>query len=298
MRLFRPLEILLLASAVHAAEAPFSAACPKLDGVTPAANTRAAILANEQAFLKAALAQDSRALSKLLAPSMSYVHENGSVSTRQQFFDGYLAKGYSEAVSQTKEPLRQFCSTVFHVQTAYLRLKGQAEHSPTTVTHVWALQGKSWVMVHRHESHKGPPIGAQLTQQGAPNDLGKVGAAPTAEVARIITANTADWVKAMVTTDRPLMEPLIAESLDYVHVTAHTSKRADFFKELMGGYSETDFKATTLRQYGNTVIALHDAHYRHTGLADQSRSQAMHAWVKQGDKWVLAARHSTRFEPF
>ena len=41
MRIFLALEILLLIGVVHAAEAPFSSACPKLDGVTPAANTRA-----------------------------------------------------------------------------------------------------------------------------------------------------------------------------------------------------------------------------------------------------------------
>ena len=299
MKLFLPLAValgtLFLSSA---AEVPFSSECPKLDGVAPSAEARAAVEANERAFLRAVLAQDKKTLTRLVAPSSSFVRENGSVSTRQQFFGGYVSKGYSEAVSTPKEPMRQFCSTVFNVQTGHLRLKGQAGHPPTTVTHVWALQGKNWVLVHRHESHKGGPIGAQLTQKGAPNDIAKAGAQPTAGVAKIIHANTGAWVESMVTTNREVMETLIAESLDYVHVTAHTSRRADFFKELMGGYSETDFKDTTLRQYGNTVIALHNAHYRHTGLADQSRSQAMHAWVNQGGKWLLAARHSTRFEPY
>ncbi len=151
MKLLLPLTLgtLLIFSA---AEVPFSSECPKLDGVTPSAEARAAVEANEQAFLQAVLGQDKKTLTRLVAPSMSYVHENGSVSTRQQFFDGYVPNGYSEAVSKPKEPMRQFRSTVFNVQTGHLRLKGPAEDPPTTVTHIWALQGKNWVLVHRHES--------------------------------------------------------------------------------------------------------------------------------------------------
>jgi len=279
-------------------EAAFSFECPQLDGVTPLPEARAAIEANEQALLQAALAQDRETLDGLLSDSMSYVHENGQVNTKQQFFDDYLAKGYQEAVATPKEEMRQFCSTVFTVSTGHLRLNGQAEYPPTSVTHVWAEQGDRWVLVHRHESHKGDPIGPQLTMEGGGNDTDKVGARPTPEIEKIITDNEAAWVNAMIATDREVMEGLIGDSLNYVHVTDHTSTRADFMEELMGGFTETDFKGTTLRQFGNTVIALHNAHYRHVNEPDQSRSQAMHAWVKQGDKWVLVARHSARFEPW
>lgn len=48
-----------------AAEAAFSTACPKLDGVTPSTEARAAVEANEQAFLKAVLAQDKKTLTRL-----------------------------------------------------------------------------------------------------------------------------------------------------------------------------------------------------------------------------------------
>jgi hypothetical protein len=94
------------------------------------------------------------------------------------------------------------------------------------------------------------------------------------------------------------MEKLMGDSLQYIHVTAHTSTKKDFMTELAGGYSETDLKDPTMRQFGNTVLVLSNAHFRHTGLADQSRSMAMHAWVKIGNNWVMVARHSTRFEPF
>lgn len=276
----------------------FSSECPPLDGVTPDPAVREAIDTNTQAFLKGALGQDRETLDGLLADAMSYVHENGQISTKQQFLDDYLSKGYTEAVLEPKEEMRQFCSTVFAAYTGHLRLNGEAEYPPTTVTHVWAKSGEDWLLVHRHESHKGGPIGPQLPQEGGVNELPMVGAKPTADVAKTINDNEAAWVKAMVDTDRDVMEGLMGDSLQYIHVTAHTSTRADFMNELMGGFTETDFRGTTLRQFGNTVIALHNAHYRHVDEPDQSRSQAMHAWVKDGDKWVIVARHSARFEPY
>ncbi len=285
------------ADAGASAEA-FSFDCPELDGVTPLPEVRAAIEANEKALLEAALAGDRETLDELLADAMSYVHENGQVSTKQQFFDDYLSVGYQEAVAEPKEEMRQFCSTVFRVYTGHLRLNGEAEYPATSVTHIWAKQGDRWVLVHRHESHKGGPIGPQLTQEGGGNDTDKVGAEPTPEVRAIIEANEAAWVQAMIDTDRETMEGLVGDSLHYVHVTDHTSYRDDFMEELMGGFTETDFHEDTYRQFGNTVVALHNAHYRHVNEPDQSRSQAMHAWVKQGDKWVLVARHSARFEPY
>ncbi|MSV29041.1 MAG: nuclear transport factor 2 family protein [Bryobacterales bacterium] len=281
------------AAAVKGSE--FSFDCPALDGVNPLPEVRAAIEANEKAFLKAVLTGDKATLNTLLAEAMSYVHENGQVTTRQEFFRDYLSKGYQEAVLTPKENTRQFCSTVFTVGTGYLRLNGEGPYPPTTVTHIWAKQGDRWDLVHRHESHRGVPVGKQLTMEGSSNHTDKVGATPKSGVARIITSNEAAFKKAMVTTDAAVMDKLIGESLQYVHVTAHVSTKKDFMKELMGGFTETDFKDTTMRQFGNTVVTLHNAHYRHTNQPDQSRSEAMHAWVKIGGNWVLVARHSANF---
>ena len=287
-----------------AAEAPavsagYSSECPELDGITPLPEVRDAIDANEKAFLEAALAQDTEAIDALTADEMSYVHENGQVNTKQQFFDDYLSKGYQEAVSVPKEEMRQFCSTIFTVNTGHLRLNGEGEYPTTSITHVWAKKGDKWLLVHRHESHKGPAIGPELPQTGGGNLTDQVGAEPTPDVEKIIRDNEAAWVQAMIDTDRETMEGLVGPSLNYVHVTDHTSTREDFMEELMGGFTETDFQETTLRQFGNTVIALHNAHYRHVNEPDQSRSQAMHAWAKQPDgRWMLVARHSARFLPY
>lgn len=88
------------------------------------------------------------------------------------------------------------------------------------------------------------------------------------------------------------------DSLHDVHVTDHTLTKADFMHELSTGFVETDFKGTTLRQLGNTVIALHNAHFWHTDKPDHSRSQAMHCWVKFSDQWRIVSRHSARFLPY
>ena len=94
------------------------------------------------------------------------------------------------------------------------------------------------------------------------------------------------------------LDELMADAMSYVHENGEVSTKEMFIHELSTGFSETDFKDTTMRQFGNTVIALHNAHYWHTGKADQSRSQAMHCWVKFGDQWKIVSRHSARFLPY
>ncbi len=265
----------------------------------PEDQVRKEIEQNEQHLVAWVMAGDRDKLNGLLAESMSYVHENGQISTRQEFFDDYLSKGYVEAKLEPKEEMRQFGCTVTTVSRGYFRLKGEAEYPRTAVTHIWVKNSLGrWVLVHRHESHKGPVIGAQLPQSGGVSKINQVGVAPSDEISATILSNEASWQKAMVDNDAQTMDRLLCDSLQYVHVTDHTSTKPDFMYELSTGFDETDFVDTTLRQYGNTVIALHNAHYKHTGKPDQSRSQAMHCWVKFGDEWKIVSRHSARFLPY
>ena len=277
----------------------FSVDCPDLDGTEPEPGVRKIIERQEQRLLSWVLSGYEKGLDTLLADSMSYVHENGQVSTKEEFFRDYLPQGYIDVRLEPKEEMRQFCNTVTTVSRGYFRLKGEGVYPTTAVTHIWAKTTKNkWVLVHRHESHKGPAIGALLPQEGGINNTADVGAKPSLEVARTIAANEVAWCKAMVDNDAAVMEELMNDSLHYVHVTDHTSYKHNFMHELSTGFIETDFKGTTLRQFGNTVIALHNAHYWHTDMPDQSRSQAMHCWVKFGDKWQIVSRHSARFLPY
>lgn len=277
----------------------FSFDCPDLDGTTPEPAVRRIIERQEQRLLSWVLSGNQAGLDTMLADAMSYVHENGQVSTKEEFFRDYLPHGYIDVRLEPKEEMRQFCNTVTTVSRGYFRLKGEREYPMTAVTHIWAkTTNDEWVLVHRHESHKGPAIGPLLPQEGGVNNSATVGAKPSLEVARVIAANEAAWCRAMVENDAAVMEEFMNDSLHYVHVTDHTSYKDDFMHELSTGFVETDFKGTTLRQFGNTVIALHNAHYWHTDLPDQSRSQAMHCWVKIGDKWQIVSRHSARFLPY
>ena len=94
------------------------------------------------------------------------------------------------------------------------------------------------------------------------------------------------------------MDELVDDSLRYIHVTGHASSKADFMRELRGGYSETYFLDTTSRQFGDTILVLHRAQYKHTGGPEQSIGEALHAWAKRGDRWVLVGRQSTRFASY
>jgi len=302
MRFMSCSALLLLAagSSLLTAEQEFSVGCQPTDNIVPSPEVRKQIEAAEKNLQKWVLAGYEEGLDGLLADAMSYVHENGEVSTKKEFFEEYLPHGYIDSRLEPKETMRQFGCTVTTVSRGYFRLKGEREYPTTAVTHIWVqtTDGK-WVLAHRHESHKGPVIGEQLTQEGGTNLTDKVGAKPSFEVARTIAANEVAWQKAMVDNDAAVIGPLMNDDLQYVHVTDFTSTKKMFMHELSTGFTHTDFKGTTLRQFGNTVIALHNAHYWHTGLADQSRSQAMHCWVKFGENdWRIVSRHSARFLPY
>ena len=280
-------------------EQQFSTDCPNLEGNKPDPEVEKIIKKNEAQLIKWVLAGYQEGLEGLLADAMSYVHENGQVSTKNEFFSDYLPKGYIDARHEPKEKMRQFCNTVTTVSRGYFRLKGEGEYPTTAVTHIWArTTDGDWVLAHRHESHKGPAIGPLLPQEGGVNNTAKVGAEPSLEVAKIISKNEASWTKAMVDNDAEVMKGLMNKDLQYVHVTDFTSTYEMFMHELSTGFDATDFVGTTLRQFGNTVIALHNAHYKHTNTPDQSRSQAMHCWVKFDDGWKIVSRHSARFLPY
>lgn len=280
------------------APAASAAATAAMTAVAPLPAVHSGIATNEQAFLKAVLTQDVAALKTLLADDFVYVHENGLISTKAQFLADFVAKGYAAAELKHKEPMRQYGGTVFTVSTGHLQLKSETPYPPTSVTHIWVEQAGKWVLAHRHESHKGEPIGKQLSQRGGPNLTGDLGSKPSPALAKLITEREASWVYCMITKDEARMDELVDDSLRYIHVTGHTSDKAAFMKELRGGYTETYFLDATMRQFGDTVLVLHRAQYRHAGGPEQSPGEAMHAWVKRGDRWVLVGRHSTRFEAY
>lgn len=267
--------------------------------VGPNTTLQTAIVANERAFLKAVLAGEVATLNEMLSDDFVYVHESGLISTKVQFMTDFLSKRYEEAVlgpKQPEEPMRQYGNTVFTIGMGHLRLKGERAYPATTVTHVWVEQGGKWVLVHRHECHSGKPIGQQLGPTGGPNSTDKLGSKPSREVEKLINERSASWVYSMITTDSARMDELLSDSLRYIHVNGKMSSKSDFMKELLGGFTETDFRETTMRQFGNTVLVLHQSRFRHTGQAGQSPGQELHAWFLKDGRWVQVHRTSARFE--
>ena len=264
----------------------------------PLPAVRSVIEANNHAFLQAVLSRDMQKLNELLSDDFVYVHENGLISTKQQFLEEFVPKGYVAAVLKEKEPMRQYNSTVFTIGTGHLQLKSETPHPQETITHVWAEQSGSWKLVHRHETHRFEPIGKQLSEKGGPNSAIALAAMPPPEVAKLINELEAAWVFGMLARDEAKMEELLDDSIRYVHVTGSVTDKKQFMKELRGGYSETYFLDTTMRQFGDTVLVLHRAQYRHDGGPEQSPGECMHAWAKRGDRWVHVGRQSTRFEAY
>ncbi len=263
--------------------------------LAPAPAINQSIESNEAAFLAAVLAKDSAALEKLLSNDFVYVHENGWVSTKKDFLQNYLPKGYVHAERTLKDPTRHQGGAVFTVSMGYIQLKSETPYPPTVVSHVWVEQGGRWVLAHRQEAHGGEPIGKQLPPEGGGNPTHELGSKPSVEVAKIITEHEAAWAYAMITTDVARMDKLVDESLQYMHVIPRMSSKEHFMSELKTGFTETFYMDMTMRQFGDIVLTLHWMRYRHTGWATQSPSMVMHAWWKKNGEWVKVSRAGTRF---
>ena len=84
-----------------------------------------------------------------------------------------------------------------------------------------------------------------------------------------------------------------------MHENGHVSTKDEFFADYLSrGYQEAvSVPKEIMRQFGNTVIVLFNAHYRHLNEPDRSSSQAMHAWVKP-ERTGQSPPHSSRFEPY
>ncbi len=287
-------SFLAIVSASAAAEP-----APAIAKLAPAPAVSAVIEANEAALLQAVLAKDTTGLGALLSDDFVYVHENGWISTKASFLRNYVSKGYVHAERMVKDPTRQYDRTVITISRGHLQLSTETPYPVTAVTHIWAEQSGRWVLVHRQESHKGEPIGKQLPPEGGgTNPTHELGSKPSPELAKVINEREASWAYCMITTDGPQMDKLVDESLHYVHVTDFTSTKTMFMKELMTGFTETFFQDATMRQYGDLVIVLHRARYRHTNKPEQSPSVVMHAWFKKDGDWVLVSRHGTRFASY
>lgn len=258
------------------------------------------ICKNERRLTEGVLSRNQEKTAALLDDAFVYVRENGQVITKSRFLAEYLANEWIDARLTPREQPRQFSNLIMTVGLGYFRMRGESEYPATAVTHLWVRNAEDhWVLAHRQESHKGNAIGPLLPQEGGVNESGDVGAKPSLEVAREITEKEIAWLKAMVDNDAATMKTLMHPTLQYVHVTDHTSTFEDFMYELSTGFTDSRFWGSTMRAFGDDVVVnLHLANYLHLDGPVQSNSQAMHCWVRFGNEWKIVSRHATRFLPY
>ena len=97
--------------------------------------------------------------------------------------------------------------------------------------------------------------------------------------------------------DTAALEKLLSPDLIYGHSNAKIENKAECIAAL--GQSKPDFRVSpgaTVNIYGNTAV-VHGkmtAHLVQNGTPNQIPLDFIQVWVKQGNRWVMVARHTTR----
>jgi ketosteroid isomerase-like protein len=107
------------------------------------------------------------------------------------------------------------------------------------------------------------------------------------------------WAKAVVASDVPALEKIMADDLIYGHSNGIVDDRKAYFDKLKAGtrYEAIDHKSITVRVYGETSAAAHcKVHMKGVAAtgAFESDMMMLHVWVKRGGNWQLAAHQTCR----
>ena len=108
-----------------------------------------------------------------------------------------------------------------------------------------------------------------------------------------------DMRKAMVDTDRAVLDKLTADTLSYGHSAGKVETKAEFIDGVMG--KKTIFKTITLSEplvvvTGNNAIARHvfSADLETDGKPGAVKIGILQVWAKQDGNWRLFARQAFR----
>jgi len=113
---------------------------------------------------------------------------------------------------------------------------------------------------------------------------------------KAVLAAEKQYAEAMLKRDAATLEKLLGDDLSYTHSSVLIETKADVLKGITSGktnYKAIEFKTTTVRQYGNTVITNHEMIF-----AQPERSNRVYVtmvWVKQSGGWQMVQRQATRF---
>jgi hypothetical protein len=118
-----------------------------------------------------------------------------------------------------------------------------------------------------------------------------VGLAETSDEAAVRAAHVA-FVKAAKAGDGAALDKLFAEGLQYSHSNGKLENKREAIDALVKSKGDFDVQSQTIHVYGNTatVRAKMTAH----NPAGDIPLTMLQVWVKNGGKWQMVERHTTR----
>jgi len=129
-----------------------------------------------------------------------------------------------------------------------------------------------------------------------PIAVGLVLAANNPAAEKEILAAMDAYKDAMIHNNAAVLEKLLHEDLTFVHSAGQLERKADVLKAVTTGKNviiRMEFSDSSVRTYGNTALVRCrvDLWHSETNIVHMN---VLHAWVKTGAGWQLAARQATR----
>ena len=121
--------------------------------------------------------------------------------------------------------------------------------------------------------------------------LSTIGTAQTADETAVRGAHEA-FLKAAKDGDRAALEKLFADGLQYSHSNSKLESKQEAIDALVKNKGNFEVHSQTIHVYGNvaTIRAKLTAH----GAAGDIPLTMLQVWVKNGGKWQMIERHTTR----
>ena len=118
----------------------------------------------------------------------------------------------------------------------------------------------------------------------------------SADAQRAVVTAEKQWQQAVLSGNRHELESLMADDITYTHSSSLTQTKEQFIESVVSGstkYQAIDFKTTQMRQYGNAVIAIHDALIT-TAQTGTIHLYLTHVWAERNGHWQMVSRQATK----
>jgi ketosteroid isomerase-like protein len=127
-------------------------------------------------------------------------------------------------------------------------------------------------------------------------------ASPESKSQKEVLAAMDAWKQAMIQRDRSVLESLYEFGLVYSHSSGKHENKAEAIEAVVNGkdrMESIEFVDTSVSIYGNTALVQCRMTLRMTsdGQPNVLNLDVLHAWIKSGSRWRMAARHAARLNP-